>query len=105
MIKAKLYGKPYRTELPIPKSETVPIAPPIKDLGKAVIALVTSGGIVPVDNPDRIQSASATRWGKYDISGLDSCRKEITKRYMRVMTQQQEMKTEPYIAFGCCKGI
>ena len=75
MIKAKLYGKPYRTELPIPKSETVPIAPPIKDLGKAVIALVTSGGIVPVDNPDRIQSASATRWGKYDISGLDRLQK------------------------------
>lgn len=37
----------------------------------AKIALVTTGGIVPVDNPDRIQSASATRWGKYDISSMD----------------------------------
>ena len=41
---------------------------PIKDLSKANIAMVTTGGIVPVDNPDRIQSASATRWGRYDIS-------------------------------------
>ena len=24
-----------------------------------------------MDNPDRIQSASATRWGKYDISDMD----------------------------------
>jgi glycine reductase len=40
-------------------------------LSKANIALVTTGGIVPVKNPDRIQSASATRWGKYDISNLE----------------------------------
>ena len=38
------------------------------DLSKANIAIVTTGGIVPIDNPDRIQSASATKWGRYDIS-------------------------------------
>lgn len=32
---------------------------------------MTSGGIVPIDNPDRIQSASATRWGKYDVTGME----------------------------------
>lgn len=26
---------------------------------------------MPVDNPDKIQSASATRWGKYEISGME----------------------------------
>ena len=51
--------------------DRVPIAPAIKDLSKANIALVNTGGIVPVDNPDRIQSASATRWGRYDISATD----------------------------------
>lgn len=71
MLVKKLNGEPFQTELPIPKQDLVPIAPPIADLTKAKIALVTSGGIVPVDNPDRIQSASATRWGKYDISMLD----------------------------------
>jgi glycine reductase len=40
-------------------------------MSQAVVALVSTCGVVPVDNPDRIQSASATRWGRYDISGVD----------------------------------
>lgn len=68
MLLKKLKGEPFETELPMPKLDRVPVAPAIKDLKKAKIALMTTGGIVPVDNPDRIQSASATRWGKYDIS-------------------------------------
>lgn len=71
MLVKKLKGEEYVTELPIPKLDKVPVATPIKDLSKANIAFVTSGGIVPVDNPDRIQSASATRWGRYDISNLE----------------------------------
>lgn len=71
MLVKKLYGQDYVTELPIPKADRVPIASPIKDLSKARIALITTGGIVPVENPDRIQSASATRWGRYDISKSD----------------------------------
>lgn len=71
MLIKKLNGEPFETELPIPKADRVPIAPAIKDLSKAKIALVTTGGIVPIDNPDRIQSASATRWGRYNIAGVD----------------------------------
>lgn len=71
MLIKKLSGESFQTELPVPKRDVVPIAAPIKDLKKAKIALMTTGGIVPVDNPDRIQSASATRWGKYDISSMD----------------------------------
>jgi glycine reductase len=71
MLLKKIAGEPFQTELPIPKSERVEIAAPITDLSKASIAVVTTGGIVPVDNPDRIQSASATRWGKYDVTGMD----------------------------------
>lgn len=68
MLIKKLNGEPFQTELPIPKRDMVPIAPAVKDLKQAKIVLVNTGGIVPVDNPDRIQSASATRWGRYDIS-------------------------------------
>lgn len=71
MLIRKLRGEPFQTELVIPKRERVPVAPPIKDLSKATIALVGSCGVVPSENPDRIQTASATKWGKYDISGLD----------------------------------
>lgn len=71
MLLKKINKEPYQTELVIPKKDLVPIAEPLKDLSKATIAMVTTGGIVPVDNPDRIQSASATRWGRYDISKMD----------------------------------
>lgn len=67
----KLNNQPYTTEMPIPKMERIPIAPKIKNLSQAVIAFVTSGGIVPVDNPDHIQSASATRWGRYNIANME----------------------------------
>lgn len=71
MLLKKINGEEFESELPIPELDRVEIAPPVEDLSEAKIALVTSGGIVPVDNPDRIQSASATRWGKYDISGME----------------------------------
>lgn len=71
MLLKKLNKEEFISEMPIPKSDRVAIAPPVKDLAKARIALVTSGGIVPVENPDKIQSASATRWGRYDISKMD----------------------------------
>jgi len=71
MLLKKLAGEAFVTELPIPKVDRVAIASPIIDMTQATIALVTTGGIVPIDNPDRIQSASATRWGRYDITGMD----------------------------------
>lgn len=73
MLLKKISGEPFKSELPIPEADLVPIAPSIspEELQKIKIALVTTGGIVPVGNPDRIQSASATKWGKYDVSKLD----------------------------------
>lgn len=72
MLLAKLRGGVYQTELPMPALDRVPIAPAVKSLRDVRLALVTSGGIVPRNNPDRIQSCSATKWGKYDISSLAS---------------------------------
>lgn len=71
MLLKKLMGQSFATEMPIPVADRVPIAEPVRDLSQATVALVTSGGIVPVDNPDRIQSASATKWGKYKVTGKD----------------------------------
>lgn len=79
MLLKKVNGQPFQTELPIPSKDTVPVARPIKDLSKANIAIISSGGIVPVDNPDKIQSASATRWGKYNISGIDRLKSGVYK--------------------------
>ncbi len=71
MLLKKIKGEPFETELPIPKTDRVPIATAIGNLANAKIAILNTGGIVPVDNPDRIQSASATRWGKYDMTGME----------------------------------
>jgi glycine reductase len=73
MLLKKIQGQPFQTELPIPEADLVPIAPAFtpEELRNMQVALVTSGGIVPVGNPDRIQSASATKWGKYDVSQMD----------------------------------
>jgi glycine reductase len=72
MLLAKLGGRPFETEYPMPVFDRVPPAPPLADPATATIALVTSGGIVPAGNPDRIRAANAEGWGRYDISDLDA---------------------------------
>ena len=71
MLIARFKGEEFETEMPMPVFDQVDPAPAIKDLSKATIALCTSGGIVPEGNPDGIQSASAQKWGKYDVSGMN----------------------------------
>lgn len=71
MLMQRLRNEEFATELPMPVFDSVEPAPAIKDLSKATIAIVTSGGIVPFGNPDHIQSASAQKWSKYDITGID----------------------------------
>lgn len=71
MLVKKLKGEPFETDLPMPKFDRVEPAAPIKEIKKAKIAVVTSGGIVPTGNPDHIESSNATKWGKYDITGMD----------------------------------
>ena len=44
--------------------------PAVKDITQVTVALVTSGGIVPKGNPDRIEASSATKYGKYSLEGL-----------------------------------
>ena len=76
MILKKVKGEPYTTEYPMPVFDRVPPNPAVKDISKVKVAVVTSGGIVPVGNPDRIESSSATKYGVYDITGLDSMTKD-----------------------------
>lgn len=71
MLLQRLNGEDFKTELPMPSFDQVDPAPAIKDMSKATIALITTGGVVPEGNPDRVQSASAQKWAKYDIDDLD----------------------------------
>lgn len=70
MLVSKLAGTPFETEYPMPVFDNVVPGKAIKDLSKAKIALVTSGGVVPKGNPDRIESSSASKYGRYDLEGV-----------------------------------
>jgi len=72
MLKAKLLGQSFTTEVPILVPERVSPALPIADLSKATIALVTTGGLVRKGNPDKQVSANATRYFRHDVSELES---------------------------------
>jgi len=67
MLLKKIKGEKFETEYPMPVFDNVTPSPAIKNMAKAKIALVTSGGIVPKNNPDKIESSSASKYGKYDI--------------------------------------
>jgi len=75
MLLKKMKGEEFETELPMPIFDRVKPAPPVKDMENSIIALVTTGGIVPKNNPDHIESANASKFGKYNIEGLNDLKK------------------------------
>ena len=72
MLLAKLNGRPYRSEVPYAAPERVPPAPPIADLSRARVAMVTTGGLVRKGNPDRQVAANAVRYHRHSVAELES---------------------------------
>ncbi len=70
MLLKKIKGEPFTTEYKMPIFDRVEARPAIKDMSKATIAIVTSGGIVPMGNPDHIAASSARNYGEYNINGV-----------------------------------
>jgi glycine reductase len=70
MLLAKVRGETFQTEYTMPNFEHIVASPAITSLSSATIAMVTSGGIVPRGNPDRIEAASASKFAEYNIAGL-----------------------------------
>ncbi len=70
LLLKKVKGLPFQTEIVFPDLDAVTPAHAITDLRTATIALVTEGGLVPKENPDNIESARASRWGRYRIDDL-----------------------------------
>lgn len=76
MLLKKVKGDEYRTEWPLPQYDKV--VPPAAVTAQApiLIALVTEAGVVPKGNPDRMPSGWATKFQKYDITGIDDLTSE-----------------------------
>src|SRR6266540_6601787 len=68
----KLQGRTYRSEVPYAAPERVPPAPPVADLSRARIAMVTTGGLVRKGNPDKQVSANAVRYHRHTVAELES---------------------------------
>jgi glycine reductase len=72
MLLARLYGRPWVSEVGVQEYEAVPPAPPLESLRGVKVGLVTSGGLVPKGNPDRLPSGNVRDFFRYSIVGLDA---------------------------------
>lgn len=71
MLLSKIKGESYLTEWPVPRIDTVKPAGPLEQ-GKSVrVAMVTTSGLVPKGNPDRVPGSWATTWRKYDLTEVE----------------------------------
>jgi betaine reductase len=75
MVLAKLSGRDFATEWPLPKYDRVSPPAPLQATNPR-LALVSEGGVVPKGNPDRIPSAWATNWGTYELGGVEDLTSE-----------------------------
>jgi glycine reductase len=72
LVLRRLGGDRERTEIPVGGFDVVVPAAPVDKAASAAVALVTEGAVVPIGNPDRLESARATRWLRYPIEGVDA---------------------------------
>ena len=72
MLLTLLAGGEITTALPMPVFDYVPPAPPVRDMARARIALVTEGGFVPTGNPDQLDSSRAGKYLRYELHGVES---------------------------------
>lgn len=72
MLLAKLHGRPFVTEVPYNAPEQVRPAPPLADLARATIAMVTTGGLVRKGNPEKQSAANATRYHRHSVASLEA---------------------------------
>ncbi len=71
MVEARMAGRPFVSEVFRRDFELVEAPPPVPNLAGATLALVSSGGLVPKGNPDRLESGRTTELAhKYSIAGL-----------------------------------
>ncbi len=72
LVLRRLAGETDVSEIPLGGFDSVVPAAPLEDAASASVALLTEGALVPAGNPDRLESARATRWLRYDVDGLDT---------------------------------
>ena len=71
MLAARVNGNPFQSEVYGRDFDHVPPPVPVKDMSSTTVALISTGGLVPKGNPDRIESGRTTEFSvKYSVEGL-----------------------------------
>lgn len=107
LLLARLHNKPWQSEVPVLRYERVASPPPIVDMGSAVIALVTEGGIVPSGNPDRLETRNCTKWRSYPLAedGLRQGKYEAWHGgFVTAWVAEDPHRNVPYDALKSCEG-
>lgn len=65
MLLQKIRGEGFLTELEMPNFNRVKPSPAVSDIRNAKIAIMTSGGIVPTGNPDKLEACFCTKFKFY----------------------------------------
>ncbi len=76
MLLAKVKGEPFESEMVSTSFEPILMPVAVKDISNAKVMVITDGGLVPKGNPDNIEGMAATRWGTYNLEGLDDLKSE-----------------------------
>ena len=71
MLVAKFKGERFESEMPSTSFDPTPMPAAIAEISKSKIMVITDGGLVPKGNPDNIENMGATRWGSYNLEGVD----------------------------------
>lgn len=72
MVLAKIGGVDVQPELELPKFDKIHPANLTKSLSTITLALATDGGIVPLGNPDNMESNRSHRFAQYSIKNMDA---------------------------------
>lgn len=75
LLLRRLGNQPFQTEVPLPHYDKVPPPPPVGDLKKIRLALVTECGLVPKGNPGKLEWVRASKWLKYSLGAKDDLQK------------------------------
>jgi len=69
MLMKKIHGKDFETELPMPVFDRSKPAQAVKNLKKSEILLISTGGVVPMGNPEHMATGNSKKWCKVNIDG------------------------------------
>jgi glycine reductase len=101
MLLAKLQNKPFITEVPLRKEGRVDAAKPLSDYSKVKFGFVTTGGLVPKGNPDKIRMYAADSYGSYKIV-IDTFNKDnyesVHGGYDTTAVNEDPQRLVPYTA-------